>query len=123
MHSLFKTSTPGEIKVKREPIPTSHVRFSKQQYLKLLKDKEMTGKSIPWLLKTVYFKKEISTPSLDSETRKAVRRELAGIGNNLNQLTRKVHTRIFGDLQEELLEALQSIKTLRSFLGQNYGDR
>ncbi len=109
--------------MKQERIPTSHIRFSKQEYQRLLKDKELTGKSIPWLLKTAYFKKEISTPALDSETRKSVRRELAAIGNNLNQLTRKVHTGIFGNLQEELLESLHSIKTLRSYLGQNYGDR
>lgn len=109
--------------MKQDPIPTSHIRFSKQEYQRIIKDKELTGKSIPWLLKTVYFRKEISTPALDIESRKAVRRELSSIGNNLNQLTRKVHSGVFGDLTEELQEALNAIKILKSFLGQDYGDR
>ena len=109
--------------MKQEPIPTSHIRFSKPEYQRLLKDKTLTGKSIPWLLKTTYFKSSISTPALDSETRQIVRRELSAIGNNLNQLTRKVHTEIFGNLKEELQECLQAIKTMKSFLGQDYGDR
>ena len=109
--------------MKQEPLPSSHIRFSKQQYQRLLKDQLMTGKSIPWLLKTAYFKSEISTPTLDVETRQAVRRELSAIGNNLNQLTRKVHTEIFGNMKEELSECLQAIKTLKSYLGQDYGDR
>lgn len=123
IHLLFNTSTFEENEMKQEPIPSSHIRFSKQEYQRLLKDKEITGKSIPWLLKTIYFKKDISTPTLDLETRKAVRRELAAIGNNLNQLARKANTGIFGDLQEDLIESLQTIKTLRSYLGQDYGDR
>jgi hypothetical protein len=118
-----KTPAPGRLKMKQAPLPSSHIRFSKQEYLRLLKDKMMTGKSIPWLLKTAYFRKEISTPTLDFETRQAVRRELSAIGNNLNQLTKKVHTEIFTDLKADLFECLQAIKTLRSFLGQDYGDR
>ena len=107
----------------RERIPTSHIRFSKFEYQRLQKDKTTTGKSIPWLLKTAYFKKDISAPALDIETRKSVRRELSAIGNNLNQLAKKSNSNIFGDLTAEIQEALQAIKTLKSFLGQDYGDR
>jgi len=109
--------------MKQEQTPTSHIRFSKQEYQRLLKDKTMTGKSIPWLLKTAYFKKEISTPTLDSETRQAVRRELSAIGNNLNQLTKKVHSEIFGNLKDEIQDCIQTIRVLKSYLGQDYGDR
>ena len=109
--------------MKHELTPTSHIRFSEQEYQRLLKDQNLTGKSIPWLLKTAYFKKEISTPPLDAETRKVVSRELSAIGNNLNQLAKKVHMEIFGNLKDEIQECLQDIKILRSYLGQNYGDR
>jgi hypothetical protein len=119
----FKTSNSGGNRMKQRTIPTSHIRFSEEEYLRLEKDKLATGKSIPWLLKTAYFKKEILPPPLDPETRKAVRRELSAIGNNLNQLTRYVHSGIYSDLKGELQECLQAIKTLKSFLGQEYGDR
>ncbi len=109
--------------MKPKGIPSSHIRFSKEQYARIAKDKLLTGKSIPWLLKTTYFRHQISSPQLDVETRKAVRRELSAIGNNLNQLTRYFHTEFRPDLTSELQECLQTIRTLKSFLGQNYGDR
>lgn len=109
--------------MKHNAVPSSHIRFSAEEYLRLEKDKLLTGKSIPWLLKTAYFKREISTPLLDAETRRTVRRELSGIGNNLNQLTRYVHSGTYADLKNEIRECLQAVKTLKSFLGQDYGDR
>lgn len=102
---------------------SSCVRFSKEEYFNLVRDQAITGKSIPWLLKTAYFKQRIAPPALDLETRKSIRREFANIGNNLNQLTRYAHSGLIADFKEDLRDCLQAIKTLRSFLGRDYGDR
>lgn len=101
----------------------ANVRFSKNEYAKLQRDQLVTGRSVPWLLKTAYFKNEISAPTLDTETRTAVRRELSAIGNNLNQLTRLAHLEVIGGLREQILECIHAIRTLKSYLGQDYGNR
>ena len=101
----------------------SLVRFTEREYQRIVDDYLETGKSIPWLLKTAYFKKGISAPTLDVERRKGALRELAYIGNNLNQLTRMAHVRGFETVKSELLDSLHSIRLLKQFLGCDYGDR
>jgi hypothetical protein len=101
----------------------SQVRFTESEYRRIVRDQLETGKSVPWLLKTAYFKKGISAPTLNAETRKAALRELAYIGNNLNQLTRMAHVRGFETIKGELLDLLQAIRVLKGFLGCDYGNR
>ncbi len=96
------------------------VRFSAEEYLILKKDELLIGKSIPWLLKTAYFKNGIAPPLLDAETRRAVRRELAYIGNNINQLAKNVNSGLISQVKDEVQEMLQAIRTLKSFLGLDY---
>ena len=100
----------------------ANVRLTKEEYVQLTQDHMMSGKSIPWLLKTAYFKNRISAPNLDVETRKAVRRELSYIGNNLNQLAHNVNSGLIAHVRSEVQELLQAVKTLKSFLGRDYGD-
>ena len=104
-------------------VPTSHVRFTRDEFFQLKKDELLTGQSIPWLLKTAYFHRGISAPTLDSETRKAALRELAYIGNNLNQLSKQVNSGLISNVKEEVLEMLHTFRNLRNYLGLDYGDR
>jgi hypothetical protein len=108
--------------MKPTPTPTSHVRFSYEEYLRIKRDELEAGKSIPWLLKTAYFQRGISAPTLDVETRNAVKRELAYIGNNLNQLTKNVNSGLISNAKEEAQQLLNGVNTLKSFLGLDYGD-
>lgn len=101
----------------------SHLRFTSEQSLRLLRDQTMTGKTIPWLLKHVYFRKELAPPALDPETRAAVRRELAELGNVLKGLYGLLQNVVQSELLAQLAEGLQQLKTLKSFLGRDYGDR
>lgn len=104
-------------------LPSSHVRFTREEYLRLRKDQLLTGQSIPWLLKETYFKRADFTPRLDVKTRDVVRRELGYIGNNLNQATRYLHTGFIDDFKAKFDEVYQGFKCLRSFLGIANGDR
>lgn len=101
----------------------THVRFSLSESARILKDQALIGKSVPWLLKTHYFKKEISAPTLDSETRFQVRKELAQIGNQLLEINKKISAELHPGLAVELQESLQTLRVLKSYLGKNYGDR
>ncbi|MGK5082978.1 plasmid mobilization relaxosome protein MobC [Bdellovibrionota bacterium FG-1] len=101
----------------------STVRFERDEYLRMIRDRIETGKSIPWLLKTAYFRGGISAPALDAETRKAVRRELAAIGNNLNQLARAAHTLGIHRIEADVCEAINLVQYFKTTLLGDYGDR
>ena len=98
-------------------VPSTHVRFTRDEYLRLSKDQLLTGQSIPWLLKETYFNRADFTPRLDVKTRDAIRRELSYIGNNLNQATRYLHSGMVDDFRGKFDEVYQGFKVLRSFLG------
>ncbi|MGK5084365.1 plasmid mobilization relaxosome protein MobC [Bdellovibrionota bacterium FG-1] len=98
-------------------LPSTHVRFTRDEYQRLRKDQLLTGQSIPWLLKETYFSRADFTPRLDVKTRDAVRRELSHIGNNLNQATRYLHSGMIDDYKGKFDEVYQGFKCLRSFLG------
>lgn len=98
-------------------VPSTHVRFTRAEYKRLRKDQLLTGQSIPWLLKETYFNRADFKPTLDVTTRDAVRRELAYIGNNLNQAVRHLHSGLIDDFKTKFDEVYQGFKVLRSFLG------
>lgn len=97
--------------------PRANVRFTKEEYLQLLKEQVATGMSIPDLLKYKYFSKPIFTPALDAETRAAVRREMGYIGNNLNQVAKYFHSGLLEDLRPKFIEVWEAHRILLSFLG------
>lgn len=101
----------------------TNVRFTQDEFHKIIKDHLLTQKSIPWLLKAVYFERANFNPALDTETRKRVSRDLAGIGNNLNQAMRYVHSGILQEYGPMLIEACDNLNVLRSYFGQGYGHR
>ena len=102
---------------------SAHVRFTPEQFRRVMRDKLETGKSIPWLLKAAYFSRGISPPVLDAETRKTVRRELGYIGNNLNQLARAMNMGRRTEVEAEVRDAINALSLLKHFLLTNYGDR
>ena len=81
-------SSNEEIKLVVSQSSRTTVRFTESEYRQIVSAVIESGKSVPWLLKTVYFKKGISAPTLDVERRKTVLRELSHIGNNINQLAK-----------------------------------
>lgn len=100
----------------------ANVRFSESEYKRLLRDQAASGHSIPWLLKTAYFSKNLAPPTLDAETRSAVTRELNHIGNNVNQIARQANAGIIRGIQRDVAEMLKLLEVLRSFLTRDYGD-
>ncbi|MEK7692456.1 MAG: MobC family plasmid mobilization relaxosome protein [Bdellovibrionota bacterium] len=106
----------------RQPDFRTNVRFTEHEYRRLIRDQAASGHSIPWLLKTAYFARGIAPPTLDPETRKAALRELRYIGNNLNQIAKKVNAGIVGSIRIEIAELLTLFRTLRSFLSRDFGD-
>jgi len=98
------------------------VRFTEAEYLAVKRLQIESGRSIPWLLKTALLSGGISPPTLDAETRQAVRREIGYMGNNLNQLTKAVNTGLIGDFAERICAIYDHVMMFKSYLGLNYGD-
>lgn len=101
----------------------SCVRFTESEYRQLQKAQILTGKSIPWLLKTAFFNHGVSAPTLDNETRKTVRTELSRISNNLNQIAKHVHSGLISEIKSEFEEVLQAVRCLKSFLKLGFGEQ
>ena len=106
-----------------EKARASCIRFTKEQYERLARESQMTGKTIPWLLKTAYFKGGITPPLLDAESRRIARRELGGIGNNLNQIARAAHAQGKIAVENQVREMIDMVRDLKQVLLRDYGDR
>ena len=101
----------------------SMVRFTTDEYLRMIRDRIQTGKSIPWLLKTAYFKNGISAPTLDADSRRSIRKELGYIGNNLNQIARALHMQGKADVEKDVRDAIDYLRLMKSFFLRDYGNR
>ena len=99
------------------------VRLTKEEYERLAESKTITGKSIPSLLKLAFFSKGIPNPLLDLATRKLLRRELAYVGNNLNQLTKRVNSGLISDLKDEVATLVNQVTKLNQLLELESGNR
>ena len=70
----------------------SHVRFSPQEYRKVLKDSKEKNKTIPALLKDSYFGRLPEKVAFKDTHVNEIRKDLNRIGNNLNQIARKLNS-------------------------------
>lgn len=102
----------------------ANVRFTPAEYRKLLRDQLLTGRSIPWLLKTRYFSSaELRPPAFDYETSREVLRQLAAIGNNLNQIAKRVNSGISDAIDEHVTAMAKRLADLHALAMRDYGDR
>jgi hypothetical protein len=80
-------------KIEPKKIPSSHVRFTEDEYEKLLKAQAETGLSIPDLLKKAFFKhRTLLQPLLSKEHVEQIMVELRRHGNNLNQIAKQINS-------------------------------
>lgn len=100
--------------------PASCVRFSAGEYTKIKEDAISTGKSIPTLLKEKYFKGRRPQPLMSHADVGRHFGELGRIGNNLNQLTRRLNSGIREGFVEELQEIQVLFDRLWRFLSSTY---
>lgn len=69
------------------------VRMNNEEYQKIKLDSDYSGDTIPTLFKNSYFNKENKIYSkLEKEELQKMRLELSRLGNNLNQIARKVNS-------------------------------
>lgn len=102
----------------------THIRFTPAEYRRLKREQLLTGRSIPWLLKTRYFSAvELRPPAFDYKTSCEILRQLGGIGNNMNQIAKRVNSSIADAVLEHIAEMRKLMKDIHTLAMRDYGDR
>jgi hypothetical protein len=80
-------------------------RVSETEYLNLERSAKVLNISVPAFVKKKAQGARLVAPKIDPEDSKEIARQLAGLGNNINQLTKKVHGLEF--VNEKAQEAIE----------------
>lgn len=81
-------------------------RVSETEYLNLERSARVLNISVPAFVKKKAQGARVVAPKMDPEHSKEIARQLTGLGNNINQLTKKVHSLDYADERtQELIEA------------------
>lgn len=92
----------------------SCVKFSLIEYKRISEAARSTGESIPALLKEAFFKRTKLTPVFDRESAQKLISAINKVGNNLNQIARRVNSDIYYGWHHELTQIDESLSKLRS---------
>ena len=87
-----ETTPRGKANEKKGSRLVAYVRFTPEEHSKIRKLAQMYGKTLPELLKECFFKNPPQQPSLSAEDARAMFISLNRIGNNVNQLARRVNS-------------------------------
>ncbi len=98
-----------------------NIRMSEQELAQLKKDAEALGQSIQSTMKKIYFKASIYHPVFDKDGTDRVLAALSQIGNNMNQIAKKLNTGFAEGFHSHLTEALEGLQSLKAFVGGFYG--
>lgn len=93
------------MKVKTGPVSSaqsSYVRFRNDEYARIAQDSVNSGKSIPQLLKEKYFRKSSPMPLLNKPDVALLRTELSRIGNDINQIARRINSGVRAGFYDEV---------------------
>ena len=101
----------------------SLVRYTKSQALALIKERLLTGKSIPTILKDSFFNRGPTKLVFSSEDAKELLKQLSYLNRNLNQLTRYIHSGINGTVIEDFQTAFRRVNDLLAAVSLEYGNR
>jgi hypothetical protein len=101
----------------------TNIRFSESEYERIREESRIIGESIPSLLKQAYFKRKPVKVLLDANDRRAVFGELRRIGNNANQIAKRVNTGFFEGWHPEFQIVANHLVMLERYLVGKYGVR
>ena len=97
------------------------VRMSPSEYRRITKESEASGHSIPELLRESYFKQPPRKVLMSKNDIDLFRKDLNRIGNNLNQIARKLNAGLLEGWSDKLDLILEEFKTLTNQVYYGYG--
>lgn len=108
-------------KIKLTVGSSSHVRMSPKEYKRIKRDSELSRKSIPELLRESYFSKPPGKVLVNKNDLEILRKDLSRIGNNLNQIAKRVNAGLMHGWSDTLDLVLEQFKTLTNQIHYGYG--
>ena len=100
---------------------SSHVRMSADEYSRIERDSIKSGKSNPELLREAYFSKPPLKVLFQKEDLITLRKDLNKIGNNINQVARKLNSGFMHGWNNTLELVLEQFQTLTNQIHYGYG--
>ena len=106
-------------------VPTSralraNVRFSEREYIRISKEANELGTTIPSLLKVAYFSGAELKFLMQPGIAKSILTELRRIGNNANQIARRVNSGLSIDgLENPIEEVFKDLRRIYSYVSRN----
>ena len=94
----------------------SHIRFTEKEYRKIIADAQTYRKTIPELLKAVYFRKKLRQPAMAPEDARRVHIELIRIGNNVNQIAKQLNSGFRHGFNPSVDEVRDDMRAVRHFV-------
>lgn len=114
----------NEKKPTTKATPSTHVRFTEIEYKRIDKMRQSLGLSIPDILKKNTFSRfDLESPLYTREDADRVIVELKRIGNNLNQIARKINAGLLSGWSQSFNGFVAEIVRLRHEMGLNHGVR
>ena len=102
----------------------AYVRFPPEQYRRLQREHLLTGQSIPWLIRRYCSNAaELRPPAFDYETSRELLRQTGAIGNNLNQIAKRVNSGIADAVVEHVAAMHLLLEKIAAVAMRDYGDR
>lgn len=99
------------------------VRFTDDEFSRITADAKLSGLTLPQLLKRSHFLRKELRLLFGKTERHSVCKELRAIGNNLNQLARRVNSGIFEGWHKDFEEMFKKISELHQMAAGVYGLR
>lgn len=109
------------LKMNRIKIPSAHVRFTEEEYEGLLHDADVSGDSIPKLLKDSYFGRPRLNPLMRHDDQIMLVGQVLRMGNNLNQIAKQLNSGFRAGFNEDFEEIRRMFTLLVTFLTSTYG--
>lgn len=97
------------------------VRMSTKEYLQIVKESDLTGRSIPKLLREAYFGRPPQKVLMNKEDLMILRRDMNKIGNNLNQIARKINSGFMHGWNNTLELVLEQFQILTNQIHYGHG--
>ena len=97
------------------------VRMSPSEYKRIQKESKVLGKSIPQLLRDSYFGNLPVKVLVNKNDLGILRKDLNRIGNNLNQIAKRLNTGLMHGWSDTLDMVLEQFDTLTDQIHYNYG--
>ena len=98
-----------------------YVRLSSVEYEQILRESDVLGKSSPRLLRESHFGKPSTKVLVSQNDLIILRKDLNRIGNNINQIARKLNTGLLEGWSNKLDLILDEFKTLTNQIYYGYG--